>query len=117
MNLGKKVRISWKASLDKSINPLGVHIGDFSALAGGVVILAHDASRHLKTNTIIGKNCFIATNAIILPGIKIGDEVVVGAGAVVMKDVPSNCMVAGNPAKIINADYHCGHYGTPVKSI
>jgi acetyltransferase-like isoleucine patch superfamily enzyme len=36
-----------------------------------------------------------------LGGVKIGDEVIVGAGSVVVKDVPSNCIVAGNPAKII----------------
>jgi len=40
-------------------------------------------------------------NSIILPGVKIGDEVIVGAGAVVTKSVPPNCVVAGNPAKII----------------
>ena len=50
---------------------------------------------------MIGKNCFIAPNSIILPGISIGDQVIVGAGSVVTKDVPNNVVVAGNPAKII----------------
>ena len=36
-----------------------------------------------------------------MPGVKIGNQVIVGAGSVVTKDVPSNCIVAGNPAKII----------------
>ena len=52
-------------------------------------------------DTYIGKRCFIAVNATILSGVQIGDEVIVGAGAVVTKDVPSNVIVAGNPAKII----------------
>ena len=43
----------------------------------------------------------IGIGAMIMPGIKIGDEVIVGAGSVVVKDVPSNCIVAGNPAKIV----------------
>jgi acetyltransferase-like isoleucine patch superfamily enzyme len=39
--------------------------------------------------------------SIILPGITIGDDVIVGAGSVVTKDIPSNCLVAGNPAKFL----------------
>jgi acetyltransferase-like isoleucine patch superfamily enzyme len=39
--------------------------------------------------------------ATILPGVRIGDEVIVGAGSVVTRDVPSNVIVAGNPARII----------------
>ena len=48
----------------------------------------------------IGKHCWIGQRAIILGGVHIGDFVTIGAGAVVTKDVPSNCMVAGNPAVI-----------------
>ena len=49
----------------------------------------------------IGDNCWIGGGAIICPNVKIGDNVVVGAGSVVVKDVPSDVVVAGNPAKII----------------
>ena len=49
----------------------------------------------------IGDNCWIGGGAVICPGVTIGDNVVVGAGSVVVKDVPSNVVVAGNPAKII----------------
>jgi len=49
----------------------------------------------------IGDDCWLGGSVIVLPGVTIGDNVVVGAGAVVTKDVPSNCMVAGNPARII----------------
>ena len=48
-----------------------------------------------------GKKCFENIRLSFLPGVKIGDEVIVGAGAVVTKDVPSNSVVAGNPARII----------------
>ena len=46
-----------------------------------------------------------------MPGVTIGDEVIVGSGAVVTKDVPSNCIVAGNPAKIIKEGIHTTKYG------
>lgn len=44
-------------------------------------------------------------------GVTIGDEVVVGAGSIVTKDVPSNCIVAGNPAKIIRSGVYTDNYG------
>jgi maltose O-acetyltransferase len=49
----------------------------------------------------IGNDCWIGGRAIICPGVSIGDNVVVGAGSVVTKDVPSNVVVGGNPAKIL----------------
>jgi len=50
----------------------------------------------------IGNNVQIHANATIIGGLTIGDNVIIGAGAVVVKDVPNNVVVAGNPAKIIN---------------
>lgn len=59
-----------------------------------------------KNNTIdeipvIGNNVEVGANAVIIGNITIGDNVIIGAGSVVVKDVPSNSVVAGNPAKII----------------
>lgn len=48
----------------------------------------------------IGNNCWLGANSVICPGVTIGDNVVVAAGSVVNKDIPSNVLVAGNPAKI-----------------
>jgi maltose O-acetyltransferase len=64
---------------------------------------------HKKTNfdivtakpVSIGKNCWITSRCIILPGVTIGDNVIVGAGSVVSENIPSNCLVMGNPAKIV----------------
>ena len=94
-----------KLHLDR-LYPQGIHIKENCLIASGVTILSHDHCKRVNNQpylaeTTIGRNCFIAVGAIILPGITIGDEVIVGAGSVVSKNVPSNVIVAGNPAKII----------------
>ncbi|MGB1311421.1 MAG: DapH/DapD/GlmU-related protein, partial [Leucothrix sp.] len=61
--------------------------------------------------TRIGKHCFIGCASIILPNVTIGDQVIVAAGSVVTKDVPSNSIVAGNPAKVIKSDIQTIEYG------
>lgn len=53
-----------------------------------------------KAPVTIGKNVWVGANSTILPGVTIGDFVVVAAGSVVTRDVPSGCMVAGVPAVI-----------------
>lgn len=74
-------------------------------------ILAHDASTKMilgktKVGRIsIGNNVFIGYRCIILPDVSIGDNVILGAGSVVNCNIPSNCVAAGNPCKVVG-DYH-----------
>ncbi len=49
----------------------------------------------------IGKNCWLGAGVIILPGIRVGDNVVIGAGSIVTKDLPSNVVAVGNPCRIL----------------
>mgnify|MGYP004466128035 CR=1 FL=1 len=51
--------------------------------------------------TQIGKSCFIGYGAVILPGTRLGNHCIVGANAVVRGSYPDNCVIAGNPARII----------------
>jgi len=110
MVISPKARISFGAKLDKTFAK-GIHIDDESYVASGAIIFSHDFSRNLKTHTYIGKKCFIGANAIIMPGVTIGDEVIVGSGAIVTKNIPSNSIVVGNPAKIIKSDIHTKRFG------
>lgn len=71
----------------------------------GIISANHDLSdyhRHQSSEPIrIGNNCWIGMNAVILPGVQLGDHVVVGAGAIVTKSFEDNCLIAGNPASIL----------------
>jgi len=74
-----------------------------------VRVLAHDASmkRRLGRTRVapvaIGRRVYIGADAIVLPGVTIGDDAVVGAGSVVTHDVPPGAVVAGNPARRISS--------------
>lgn len=110
MDIAKNARLSLGARLDTTY-PKGIHIDDETFVARGAVILAHDFCRKLRTHTYVGKRCFIGVNAIVMPGVRIGDEVIVGSGTIITKDVPSHCIVVGNPARIIKTDISTSKFG------
>lgn len=110
MNISDGVLLSSKCNLDKT-NPKGVFIGRDSYVAFGATILTHDFVRAIHADTIIGKECFIGANSTVLPGITIGNNSIVAAGSLVTKDVPDNCIVAGNPARIIKQNISTKKYG------
>lgn len=100
-----------RTAIDVS-RPWLLEIGDYCKITPNVTILTHDYSRSVLRRvygeilaeagkTVIGNNVFIGMNSIILMGAKIGDNVIIGAGSVVSGNIPSNCVVAGNPAKVI----------------
>lgn len=84
-----------------------ITIGDNVTLAPRVHILAHDAStkeflNYTKIGRVnIGNNVFIGAESVVLPNVTIGDNVVIGANSTVTKDIPSNSVYAGNPAKFM----------------
>jgi acetyltransferase-like isoleucine patch superfamily enzyme len=110
MDIGHEVRISMGARLDRT-NPGGIHIGDFTAITSGAAILTHDFVNRIHTDVYIGRNCFIGYGAIVLPGVRIGDSVIVTGNSVVGRDVPSNSIVMGNPARVVENNIVTGPWG------
>ena len=49
----------------------------------------------------VGRNCWLGAGVIVLPGVTIGDNTVIGAGSVVTKDIPSNVVAVGNPCRVL----------------
>ena len=91
--------------IDKS-SPFLIQIGNNVTITEAR-ILTHDASLYNAIGytrlgkVVIGNNCFLGKQCIVLPGTVIGDNVIIGAGAVVAKDIPSNSVVIGNPCRIL----------------
>ena len=87
-----------------------VRIGDNCQMAPNVAIYTaghpiHPATRNTAyeygKEVTIGDNCWIGGNVLICPGVHIGDNVVIGAGSVVTKDIPDWSLAAGNPCKVL----------------
>ncbi len=83
-------------------------IGHGTFIAPNVAIITenHDlkdpSKRAGSKDVIIGKNCWIGFNSVILPGVVLGDHTVVGAGSIVTKSFPEgNCVIVGNPARFL----------------
>lgn len=83
-----------------------IYIGEGSRFAFENMVIT---STHDKNNVdlvrarpvTIGKNVWVTTRCIILGGVTIGDNSIIGAGSVVAKDIPANCFAAGNPCEVV----------------
>jgi len=88
--------------------PGQIYIGDDVWIGPnvGIITANHDLENLSKdaepSDVVIGDHCWIGMNAVLLPGVELGDGVIVGAGSIVTKSFKDgHCMIAGNPAKII----------------
>ena len=104
--------------IDKT-RPWLIEIGDDVQITRGVVILTHGYDWSVLKGKYgevlgsagkvkIGNNVFVGMNTMILKGVTIGNNVIIGAGSLVNKDIPDNCVVAGNPARVVMSleEYH-----------
>jgi acetyltransferase-like isoleucine patch superfamily enzyme len=108
VKIGKNVWVSFAISGGCYFQGLNkIIIGDDTIFASGVKIISanhdqKDLSKMIHSEPIkIGKQCWIGANAIILPCVKLGDNVIVAAGSVVNKSFSDNLLIGGNPAKVI----------------
>lgn len=110
ITLGKHVARSFAISGGCYIQAFnGIIFGGGVLFSAGVKIISsnHDTrdiswTKHTPgLPIVIGDRCWIGANAIILPGVTLGKNVVVGAGAVVTKSFPDNVIIAGNPARLV----------------
>ena len=110
IHIGNRVGISGATIYARK----GITIGDNTLIGGNAKILdndfhpievearlADDKSKIGTREIVIGKNCFIGCNSLILKGTILGDNCVVGAGAVVSGRFEDNCVIVGNPARVI----------------
>lgn len=86
-----------------------IYVGDNTMIGPNVTIATagHPISGELRAQgyqynfpVVIGKNCWLGAGVIVLPGVTVGDNVVIGAGSVVTKDIPSNVVAYGNPCRV-----------------
>lgn len=104
LKVGNRTQVGWYCLLDSRG---GLEIGNDVVIASYVKVVSgtHDINsvdfEGMVKKIVIKDMAWICTGALILPGISIGRGAVVAAGAVVTKDVPDFCVVAGNPAKVI----------------
>lgn len=108
---GVKVGVGCRILSVEFAEPRLISIGDNVTISVRVAMLTHDGAawlfrddkgRRFDYRRIeVGNNCFIGSDCIILPGVRLGDNVIVGAGSVVTKSIPSGWVVGGNPAKFI----------------
>ncbi len=104
VRVGKSVHIGAGVRLDNLLDGALIDISDEVTIADGVQVICHDASGGRRTGGTwvapvrIGARAFIGVNAILLPGVTIGADSIVGAGSVVTTDVKPHSIVAGAPA-------------------
>ena len=107
VHLGKNVYFNFNATM---VDDTHIYIGDCTMLGPNVVIATagHPILPELREKALqfnlpvhIGKNCWLGAGVIVLPGVTIGDNTVIGAGSVVTKDIPANVVAVGNPCKVL----------------
>lgn len=114
IRIGKNVYISPKAFIDSS-KPDMIKIGDNCMITRGCIILCHSDAKQGGLMKLwgkreygkvdIGNNIFLGVNTVIMPGVTIGDNVIIGAMSLIDKNIPSNCLAFGIPArKVKNLD-------------
>lgn len=107
--IGKECRLLNLQRETFGSEPYLVKLGDHVTITSGVRFITHDGGvwvfrqQHPEIDVVapivVGNNVFIGLNAILMPGVTIGDNCVIGASSVVTRNIPANCVAAGIPAR------------------
>ena len=93
-----------------AVDDTHIYVGDYTMFGPNVILATagHPILPKLRQEAYqynmpvhIGKNCWLGAGVIVLPGVTIGDNTVIGAGSVVTKDIPSNVVAVGNPWRVL----------------
>lgn len=107
VHFGKNVYANFNLTL---VDDTHIFVGDYTMIGpnvtiatGGHPILPELRERGLQYNmpVHIGKNCWLGAGVILVPGVTVGDNVVIGAGSVVTKDIPDNVVAVGTPCRVL----------------
>lgn len=107
VHFGKGVYANFNLTM---VDDTHIYVGDYTMFGPNVTVATagHPLAPELRPQGYqynaavrIGKNCWLGAGVIIVPGITIGDNVVIGAGSIVTKDLPDNVIAVGNPCRIL----------------
>ena len=110
VHFGNNVYANFNLTL---VDDTDIYVGDKVMFAPNVTVATagHPINPELRYQAMqynipvhIGNNVWIGANAVVLPGVTIGDNSVIGAGSVVTKDIPANVVAVGNPCRVIRED-------------
>ncbi len=107
VHFGKWVYANYNLTL---VDDTHIYVGDHTMFGPNVVLATagHPINAELRSKGLqynmpirIGRNCWLGAGVIVMPGVTIGDNVVIGAGSIVTKDIPSDVVAVGNPCKVL----------------
>lgn len=107
VHFGKYIYANFNLTL---VDDTHIYVGDYTMFGPNVTVATagHPILPELRENlyqynvpVYIGRNCWIGAGAILLPGVSVGDNTVIGAGSIVTKDIPSNVVAVGNPCRVL----------------
>lgn len=107
VHFGKGIYANFNLTL---VDDTHIYVGDYTMFGPNVTVATagHPILPELREKGMqynapvhIGRNCWFGAGVVILPGITVGDNVVVGAGSIVTKDLPDNVVAVGNPCRIL----------------
>ena len=107
VHFGRQVYANFNLTL---VDDTHIYVGDYTMIGPNVTIataghpllpMLRQKGLQYNASVRIGKNCWIGAGAILLPGVTVGDDTVIGAGSVVTKDIPSGVVAVGSPCRVL----------------